>query len=110
MIYLALHNENQMLSVPRAAELAVEPGAMSLSLRKGGQTVVFEGLQDAGVNSMFYVFELQGVAQRLVTGEYDYELMDAAGATVSIGILTAGEYVREVKDVPGGHEIVEYDG
>ena len=110
MIYLAMHNEKQLLSVPRAAGINSVPGRMTLILRKGGKEVVFEDLEDLGVNSLYYLFEINGAAARLVTGEYDYELKDVEGETAGIGILTAGDYVREVKDIPGEHTIVEYEG
>lgn len=110
MIYLALHNEKQVLTVPRAADTNTVGGPMRMTFRKGGKEVVFEDLEDLGVNGLYYLFEVDNVASRLVTGEYDYELKDAEENTVGIGILTAGDYVREVKAAPGKHEIVEYDG
>lgn len=110
MIYLALHNESQILTVPRANDTNAVDGPMRITFRKGGKEVVFEDLEDLGVNNLYYLFEVDNVGSRLVTGEYDYELKDAEGNTAGIGILTAGEYEREVKAAAGEHEIVEYNG
>ena len=108
MVYISLIEESQVVFVPRAAGIDTPEGLLTLRLRRGGAEVEFQGLQDMEISTQNYVFELEGAAFRLVTGEYDYTLEDINGNLASTGILTAGEYVREVKDAPGDRKIVEY--
>lgn len=109
MIYLAVQKETQTLAVPRSDGHAGTPGAMTLSLRRGGQTVAFAELLDLAVNELYYLLEVEG-ADRLEVGEYDYTLTDYDGREVSCGILTAGDYVRKTVAPKTDRKIIEYGG
>lgn len=107
MIYARIQTQAQTLFFPRSVEPTDGPGGLTLRLRRGGQETTFTGLCDWDVNSRYYIIEIED-ASTLVTGEYEYSLTDSAGVELSTGILTAGEYVRDIKDVPGGNKVIEY--
>lgn len=109
MIYLALQSETQILSIPRASGRETARTGLVLRLCKGGAEKTFSSLNDLDVNGQYYLLEVEG-ADALKTGEYDYTLEGPDGDVYSTGILVAGNYVREIKDVPGGAKIIEYGG
>lgn len=109
MIYIQIQTQEQMLMIPRSALPETPALPIRLTLKRGGAKVVFGGLEDLGVNTLYYAVTIPDTSH-LATGEYDYILEDAEEKSLSIGILTAGEYVRKVKAVPGGNKIVEYGG
>ena len=107
MLYLAIQDTLQTLYIPRASGEEKSLNGLVLRLCRGGVEKVFSDLKDLNVNSLYYIIDITG-AGSLSTGEYDYVLENANGDVYSSGILTAGNYVRNIKDVPGGAQIIEY--
>lgn len=109
MVYLLIQKEKQIVSVPRSDGNEEKPGAMTLKLTRGGVETSFSELLDFGSNALNYIFELEGT-EGLVVGEYDYCLINAEGEEISVGVATAGDYIRDVNEIPGNRKIVEYGG
>ena len=107
MIYVQIQTQAQSLFIPRSIEPSGGPEGLTLRLRRGGHEKTFTGLSYWDVNTRYYIIEIED-ASMLTTGEYDYTLTGSEGIELSSGILTAGEYVREIKDVPGGNKVIEY--
>lgn len=107
MLYLKIQDPVQTLFIPRSVDPDGGRENLTLRLRRGGVEKTFQGLADLNLNSRYYVIDIEGAAD-LVTGEYDYSLEAETGDVLSEGIVTAGDYVREVKDVPGERKIIEY--
>lgn len=109
MLYLQIQAEAQVLTVPRAAGRENEVSGLVFRLRRGGVETAFSDLNDLDVNENYFTIEMPATTG-LVVGEYDYSLENADGDVYSTGILTAGNYVRTIKDVPGGAKVIEYGG
>lgn len=109
MLYLEITNKSQMIAIPRSDGHAKTPGAMTLTLSRGGRQFVFGELLDEGVNSLNYLLTVEDTSG-LSVGEYDYTLTDYDGEEASVGIAVAGEYKRDTTGINGNRKIVEYGG
>lgn len=109
MLYVPQKKTSYRLAIPRAHGPETRQGVMTLTLSRGGNTYAFEGLADAGKNSLYYVVRIKG-AEALPVGEYDYSLTAEDGSELSNGILTLGDFKRTVKANDTERKVIEYGG
>jgi len=101
----------QVLFIPCAAGVEKGEGPYTLTLERGGNKIVIDGLVDLKLSQRVYVFD---VDERIAgaTGEYDYMLAGKdSDQPASLGIATLGDYYREFKMAAKEPvKVVEYDG
>lgn len=94
MIYISQFSGS--VSVPRHSNAVATGYTLELSSNLVGDITIVEDGENVSTNPLYYKFELFGDLNRIPTGEYKYTLYDDYAKVLETGLLTFGEYRREV--------------
>lgn len=83
------------VSVPRHNNSRSSGYTLALSSNLAGEYTIVEDGEDVSTNPLYYKFQL-GDLTSIPTGEYKYTLYDDYAKVLETGLLTFGEYRREV--------------
>lgn len=95
MVYI--NDTSGTINIPKHVDVFSASGyTLVLSSNLSDEVVIVDSGEDISTNTLYYKFALDDTIGYLNVGEYTYNLYDDSNLIIETGLLTFGEFKREI--------------